>query len=226
MSRLIWDAIGERRYETGVDHVVLYPVSGSTYPKGVAWSGVTSIAENPSGAENNPYYADNIKYFNIQGAEDFGATLECYYYPEEWSECNGLLRVKPGVVLGQQRRKSFGLSYRTKVGSDTDGSDHAYKIHLIYGASATPSSVTYNTTNESPEPNTLSFEMSTIAIPVNGLDSEGRELRACASLTIESEGADPDKLKELEDILYGSSTEEARLPLPDEILTMFGEIEA
>lgn len=218
MPRITWDKVGERNFETGVDHGVLYPQKDSAYPHGTAWSGLTSVAENPSGAENNPFYADNIKYLNIQGAEDFGATIECYTFPEEWAACNGQVEAAPGVMLGQQTRNTFGFCYRTIVGNDTEGLKHGYKLHLIYGGSATPSSVTYGTVNESPEPNTFSFEISTTAVPVSGTDSEGREYNAVASMTIDSRKTDPEKMKELEDILYGTETEDARLPLPDEVL--------
>lgn len=220
MAGLIWDKIGERFYETGVDHGVLYPQKESAYPEGFAWTGLTSVAENPSGAENNPFYADNIKYLNIQGAEDFGATIECYTYPDEWAACNGQKELAPGVMLGQQTRNTFGLSYRTKVGNDTDGLGHGYKLHLIYGATASPSPITYSTVNDSPEPNTFSFELSTTAVPVSGTDADGKPYGAVASLTIDSRTSDSTKLKALEDILYGNGTGtdvKARLPLPDEI---------
>lgn len=217
MAMLVWDKIGERTYETGVDRGVLYPQKSAAYPKGVAWSGLTSVSENPSGAENNPFYADNIKYLNIQGAEDFGATIECFTFPPEWEECNGKTEIAPGVSIGQQTRNTFGFCYRTKVGNDTEGLNHGYKLHLIYGASSTPSAVTYGTVNESPEPNTFSFEISTTAVPVSGTDSNGKHYNATASLVIDSRGSDPDKLAALEAILYGSEETEARLPLPDEI---------
>lgn len=220
MPMLTWDQIGERTFETGVDRGVLYPQKSSAYPKGVAWSGLTSVAENPSGAENNSFYADNIKYLNIQGAEDFGATIECYTFPDEWEECNGKAELAPGVVIGQQTRNTFGFCYRTKVGNDTEGLNHGYKLHLIYGASATPSAVTYGTVNESPEPNTFSFEISTTAVPVSGTDANGKHYNATSSLTIDSRGSDPDKLAALEAILYGSEDVDARLPLPDEIATL------
>lgn len=220
MSKLKWDTIGERFYETGVSHGVLYPVLTGEYTNGTAWSGLTSVAENPSGAENNPFYADDIKYLNIQGAEDFGATVECYTFPDEWAACNGQKQLAPGVMIAQQTRRTFGLSYRTKVGNDTDGLDHAYKIHLVYGATASPSPVTYSTVNESPEPNTFSFELSTTAVPVTVTDSEGNKFSAAASLTIDSRTTDATKLKALEDILYGTDDTEARLPLPDEIFEL------
>lgn len=224
MSKLKWDTVGERFYETGVDHGVLYPILNGAYANGTAWSGLTSVAENPSGAENNPFYADNIKYLNIQGAEDFGATVECYTFPDEWAACNGQKELAPGVMIAQQTRRTFGLSYRTKVGNDTDGLDHAYKIHLVYGATASPSPVTYSTVNESPEPNTFSFELSTTAVPVTVTDSEGNKFSAAASLTIDSRTTDTTKLKALEDILYGTDDMEARLPLPDEIFELMSAV--
>lgn len=220
MPKLVWDTIGERFYEIGVDRGVLYPQKNGTYPTGIAWSGLTSVAENPTGAENNPFYADNIKYLNIQGAEDFGSTIECYTFPDEWAACNGQKELAPGVMLAQQTRNTFGFCYRTKVGNDTDGLGHGYKLHLIYGATASPSSVTYSTVNESPELNTFSFEISTTAVPVSGTDSDGKAYGAVASLTIDSRKTDSAKMKSIEDILYGTDSEEARLPLPDEIATI------
>lgn len=153
MSKLVWDKIGERFYETGIDHAVLYPISAAgVYDRGVAWNGITGITESPSGAEPNNMYADNIKYLVLVGAEDFGLTIEAYMYPDEWEECDGSKEIAPGVVAGQQTRKVFGLSYRTKLGNDVDGQDHGYKLHLVYGGLASPSERGYQSVNDSPEP--------------------------------------------------------------------------
>lgn len=220
MSKLTWDNIGERTYETGVDHGVLYPQKNGAYPKGVAWSGLTSVAENPSGAEDNPIYADNIKYLNIKSAEAFGATIGCFTFPDEWAACNGQADLVPGVTLGQQARNTFGLCYRTRIGNDTEGDDYGFKLHLIYGCSAAPSAVTYTTVNESPEANEFSFEITTTAIPVEGTSADGKSFRPVASITIDSTKTDKEKLDALMDILYGTEESEARLPLPTEIKTL------
>lgn len=221
MAKLKWDQIGTRFYETGVDHGVLYPQAEGTYPKGVAWEGLTSVAENPSGAEDSPYYADNIKYFNMKSAEEFGLTIGCYYYPEEFKACNGESEVAKGVTFSQQRRNTFGFSYRTKFGNDTAGEDHGFKLHLVYGCSASPSSITYNTVNESPEPNEMSYEVTTTPIDVSGKDKSGKPYKPVSMIVIDSTKVDAAKLTELEGILYGTEEAEARLPLPDEIMTFF-----
>lgn len=227
MAKLKWDQIGERIYETGVDHGILYPQSGGAYPKGVAWIGLVNVTESPSGAEDNALYADNIKYLNLKSAEEFGATVECYTYPKEWEACNGESELAAGVMIGQQRRNTFGLAYRTKIGNDTDGEDHGYKLHLIYGASASPSERAYSTVNESPEAITFSFEITTTPVPVSGKDDTGKPFKPVACLTVDSTKTDADKMKQLEDILQGTDGEaggtgtEARLPLPDEIKALF-----
>lgn len=219
-GRIVWDQVGEKTYETGVDRGVLYPQVNGAYPKGVAWNGLTSVTESPSGAENSPIYADNIKYLNLKSAEEFGATVECYTYPDEWMDCDGSKELVKGVVLGQQARTNFGLCYRTKVGNDTDGDDHGYKIHIIYNCTASPSERAYQTVNDSPEAIAFSYEISTTPVPVDGF-------KPVASLIIDSRTADKDKLKALEDILYGvdavGDTEgtDPRLPLPSEIKTLF-----
>lgn len=218
--KLVWDQIGERFYETGLDMGVLYPQKNGEYPLGVAWSGLTSMAENPSGAEDNAIYADNMKYLNLKSAEDFGATLGCYYYPDEWKACNGMAELIPGVTLGQQARNTFGLAYRTKIGNDTEGDSKGYKIHMIYGCSSTPSQVTYNTTNDSPEANELSFEISTTAIPIDGADDDGKPFRPVASITADSTKLDAATMKKLEDVLFGTEDTEPRLPLPNELKTL------
>lgn len=223
MAMLKWDQAGERLYETGVDHGVLYPQKSGAYPKGVAWNGLISITESPSGAEDNSLYADNMKYLNIKSNEDYGATIECYTYPDEWSACNGEADLAVGVTLGQQRRNTFGLSYRTNIGNDTEGNDHGYKLHLVYGCSASPSEKGYSTINDSPEAITFSYEVTTTPIPVEGKDLDGNPFKPTAVITINSTKVDPEDLAELEKILYGSEEEDARLPLPDELKTIFAE---
>ena len=220
MSKLVWDQTGERYYETGVKMGVLYPQSASgTYPKGVAWNGLTAVTESPSGAEATPLYADDTKYLNLYSAEEFGATIEAYTYPDEFAECDGSAEVATGVTIGQQKRKAFGLCYRTTIGNDTEGNDHGYKIHIIYGAMASPSEKAYATINDSPEAITFSWEVTTTPVSVSGF-------KPTASVTIDSTKVDEAKLKQLEAILYGdngsSSTADARLPLPDEIVTLIG----
>ena len=216
MSKLVWDQTGERFYETGVDHGVLYPVqAGGVYNKGVAWNGLISVSEKPSGAEPNKLYADNIKYLNLVSAEEFGATIEAYTYPDEFAECDGSAALVPGVYLGQQARKTFGLSYRTVLGNDVDGNDCGYKLHLIYGALAAPSEKGYSTINDSPEAITFSWEVSTTPVNVEGF-------KPTACVTIDSTKVDAEKLAALEAVLYGTESEEAKLPLPDELVTIFG----
>lgn len=214
MSKIVWDDTGKRLYETGVSHGVLYPQeTGGTYPKGVAWNGLTAVTESPSGAEATPLYADNIKYLNLMSAEEFGATIEAYTYPDEFAQCDGSAEIATGVVIGQQSRKVFGLSYKTALGNDVDGADHGYKLHLIYGALAAPSEKGYATINDSPEAITFSWEVTTTPITVTGF-------KPTASITIDSTKADKTKLAALEAILYGVEAAEARLPLPDEVATL------
>lgn len=220
MSKIKWDADGERLFETGVDRGVLYPKSeAGTYPKGVAWNGLTAVTESPSGAESTPLYADNIKYLNLRSAEEFGATIEAYTYPPEFAPCNGEAEMAEGITVGQQNRKPFGFSYRTIIGNDTKSEDYGYKIHLIYGAEASPSEKNYQTQNDSPEAVTLSWEITSTPVNVQGF-------KPCSSLTIDSTKVDPEKLAALEKILYGSDGDEGsgadpRLPLPDEIAQLF-----
>lgn len=214
MAKIVWDEVGKRIYETGVDHGVLYPVgTGGTYPEGVAWNGLISVTESPSGAEAEPFYADNIKYLNLMSAEEFGATIEAFTYPDEWVQCDGSAEPLPGLIVGQQTRKTFGLCYRTLLGNDVEGQDYGYKLHLIYGALAAPSEKSYQTINDSPEALTLSWEITTTPVPVPNL-------KPTASLTINSTLVDPVKLAALETILYGDATNEARLPLPAEVITL------
>lgn len=214
--RIKWDETGKRYYETGVDHAVLYPLSKTgLYDHGVPWNGITAITESPSGAEANPLYADNIKYLNLVSAEDFGATIEAYTYPDEWMECDGSAEIAPGVAIGQQARKTFGLSHRTKLGNDVDGQDHGYKLHLIYGGLASPSERGYQTINDSPEAITFSWEVTTTPVDVPGF-------KPTACLTIDSTKVDPAALTALENILYGTDTSNARLPLPAEVIEILG----
>lgn len=219
MSKLVWDKTGERLYETGIKNGVLYVQSESgTYPTGVAWNGLTAITESPSGAEVTALYADDIKYLNLMSNEEFGATIEAYTYPEEFAECDGSKELVSGVVIGQQARKTFGLCYRTALGNDTEGNDHGYKLHIIYGALAAPSEKAYSTINDSPEAITFSWEITTTPVNVTGA-------KPTASIVIDSTKADPTKLAALEDILYGKDGDSGsgtgpRLPLPDEIKTL------
>jgi hypothetical protein len=198
MTQLTWDNVGERRYETGVDRGVLYlPDETGAYDEGYAWNGLTTVTESPSGAESNPQYADNIKYLNLVSAEEFGATVEAYTYPDEFGQCDGTAEPQPGIYLGQQGRRSFGLSYRTQVGNDVDGTDHGYKLHLVYGALAAPSEKAFSTINDSPEAISFSWEVSTTPVQVTGY-------KPTALLTIDSTKVDPADLTALEDILYGT----------------------
>ena len=214
MSKLIWDQTGAREYETGVKNGVLYPQGeGGTYPKGVAWNGLISVTESPSGAEATPLYADDIKYLNLMSNEEFGATIEAYMSPEEFDECDGTASLATGVSIGQQKRKAFGMAYKTIIGNDVDGNDYGYKLHIIYGALAAPSEKAYSTVNDSPEAMTLSWEVSTTPVTVDGF-------KPTATVVIDSTKADKEKLAALEAILFGSETGEARLPLPDEIVTL------
>jgi len=217
MSKLVWDAVGEHLYETGVDHGVLYPqAADGTYPKGVAWNGLTAVTESPSGAEANDLYADNIKYLSLRSAETFGATVEAYTYPDEFGACDGSAEPATGVKIGQQARTPFGLCYRTIIGNDTELDTHGYKLHLIYGASASPSEKAYNTVNDSPDAITFSWEISTVPVNVTGF-------KPTACLTIDSTKVDAAKLKAVEDELFGTDGESgktARLPLPDEIIAL------
>ena len=215
MSRLVWDQTGERLYETGVKYGVLYVQENGTYPKGVVWNGLTAVTESPSGAEANPLYADDTKYLNLLSAEEFSATIEAYMYPDEFMACDGSAALSAGVYIGQQSRKAFGLCYRTVVGNDVDNNEYGYKLHLIYGALAAPSEKAYATINDSPEAITFSWEVSTTPVEVTGH-------KPTASVTIDSTKVDAAKLAELEAILYGGESTEARLPLPNEIATLFG----
>lgn len=216
MAKITWDNVGERYYETGVKKGVLYPqATGGVYPKGVPWNGLTAVTESPSGAEATPLYADDIKYLNLMSVEEFGATVEAYTYPPEFEECDGSAELATGVIIGQQPRKPFGLSYVTTLGNDTDGTKHGYKLHIIYGALAAPSEKAYATINDSPEAITFSWELTTTPVAVTGHEPT-------ASLVIDSTKAGAEAMAAIEAVLYGSESEEPRLPLPDEIISLMG----
>lgn len=216
MAKLVWDKTGDRLYETGVKNGVLYIPTSGVYSKGVAWNGLTAVTESPSGAEATALYADDTKYLSLMSTEEFGATIEAYTYPDEFAACDGSAELADGVMIGQQKRSTFGLCYKTTIGNDTEGNDHGYKLHIIYGAQAKPSERAYATINDSPEAITFSWEITTTPVNVTGA-------KPTASLVIDSTKADPSKLAALEDILYGKDGEpgnEPRLPLPDEIKSL------
>lgn len=215
MSKIVWDKSGERLYETGVDHGVLY-VKGTDgkYTKGVAWNGLTAVTESPSGAEASPLYADNIKYLNLISAEEFGCSIEAYTYPDEFAACDGSASLAEGVIIGQQPRKTFGLSYRTVLGNDVEGQDYGYKLHLIYECLAAPSERAYASINDSPEAIAFSWEVTTTPIAVTGH-------KPTACLTIDSTKVDAVKLAALEALLYGTEEAEATLPTPDDVMELF-----
>lgn len=210
-----WDQTGERRYETGIDRGVLYPREANTgeYGKGVAWNGLISVSENPSGAEPTPLYADNIKYLNLMSVEEFGATIEAYTYPVEFEKCDGSAEVAEGVHVGQQPRQTFGLAYRTLIGNDVSAEEHGYKIHVVYGAMASPSEKSYETINETPDAITFSWELTTTPVEIEGF-------KPSATITIDSTKVSPENLKAIEDALYGDGSEEGSLLMPDELLAL------
>ena len=224
-AKIVWDKSGEKIYETGVKNGVLYPQVNGAYPEGVAWNGLTAVTESPSGAEATTLYADDTKYLNLYSAEEFGATIECYTYPKEFEKCDGSAEIATGVSIGQQTRQAFGMSYKTTVGNDTEGAKYGYKLHLIYGATASPSEKAYATISDSPEAITYSYEVTTTPVNVEGFNPT-------ASIVIDSTKIPADKLKELEEILYGKdpTSEDAddgvapRLPLPDEIVSIVGTV--
>lgn len=217
-SPLVWDQVGERTYETGVKNGALYVQhTDGTYPKGVAWNGLTAVTESPSGAEKTPLYADDTKYLNLMSAEEFGATIEAYTYPEEFAQCDGSAEIADGVYIGQQARKAFGMAYKTTLGNDVSNNDYGYKLHIIYGALASPSEKGYSTINDSPEAITFSWEVTTTPVNVAGK-------KPTASLVIDSTKANPEKLAALEKILFGSTEADARLPLPDEIAELMKNV--
>ena len=220
MTKIAWDKSGDRFYETGTDHGVLYLRGpGGVYDRGVAWNGLTAVTEAPSGAEANPFYADNMKYLNIMSPEEYGFTIEAFYSPVEFDRCDGSLSPQVGLSVGQQRRESFGFSFRSKIGNDVDGDDFGYKIHLTWNALAAPSERSYATVNESPEPITLSWEATTTPVEVGTIG--GVNYRPVASITIDSTKVDATKLADFEAILYGTAGTEPRLPSPAEVIEHF-----
>ena len=216
MSALIWDATGEKFYETGTDRGVVYPQSDSgTYPNGYAWNGLTAVNEAPSGAESNDLWADNQKYLSLISAEDFGYTIEAYYYPPEFEACDGTAEPTPGVKIGQQVRKPFGFCYRTRLGNDIKGDDYGYKLHLIYNSKASPSDQSYSTVNDSPEAISFSWECTTTPVNVTGY-------KPTAKVVVDSTRVDAAALKRLEEALYGTAGTDPYLPTPDQVIAMLG----
>lgn len=214
MSKIVWDETGKHFFETGIKNGVLYPQdSMGKYPKGVAWNGLTSVTESPGGADPSDIYADDDKYLTLRAKETFGGTIEAYTSPDEFGVCDGTAELAPGVYIGQQARKAFGLCYRTAVGNDVDGTDHGYKLHLVYGATASPVQKAYSTINESPEAMTLSWEFTTTPVKVTGH-------KPTALLVIDSRNVDPGVMTKIEKVLYGDDAKEASLPSPDEILAL------
>lgn len=218
MTRVLWDQVGARLFETGIDLGILYvPDETGAYNNGYAWNGLISVSESPIGAEASPLYADNLKYLNLVSVEEFSATIEAFTYPDEFLQFDGTLEPEPGVLIGQQSRGTFGLSYQTLLGNDVDGTDLGYKIHLIYGALAAPTEKAYGTVNESPEAITFSWEISTTPVAVPGY-------KPTASIVIDSTKVDSATLAAFEDIIYGDEAEEPRLPLPAEVLTLLAAV--
>lgn len=223
MTRLMWDKTGERFYETGVDHGVLYQIdSAGEYVDGVQWNGLTAVTESPSGAEASPQYADNIKYLNLVSAENFGGTIEAFTYPDEFNQNDGSVSPTPGVSIGQQNRKPFGFSWRTKIGNDIEGSDYGYKLHLVYGALAAPSEKAHSTVNDSPEAITFSWELSTTPVEVGTIGAVTH--KPTAKITIDSTQVDPAKLTTLEDQLYGTASTSPSMPLPADVIAMMSGV--
>jgi len=221
MSRLTWNEAGSRHYETGTRNGVLYlRDADGAYARGVSWNGLTGVTQSPSGADPSPIYADDIKYLVLLSLEEFGATVTAYTYPDEFKECDGTIEIAPGVYAGQQARKTFGLSYRTVLGNDIELDNYGYKLHLIYGAVASPSEKAYSTINDSPEAIEFSWELTTT--PVDIIHPAFPEIRPTSLLTFDSTKVDPALMRELEDILYGTASTEAYLPLPEEVLTLLG----
>lgn len=215
MSKLVWDQAGQKLYENGVDQGVLFvQAANGTYQSGVAWNGLTAVNQSPSGGDANPLYADNIKYLDLRSAEDFGATVEAYTYPDEFAVCDGSAEIAPGVMAGQQARRSFGFSYRTLIGNDTEGDAHGYKIHIIYNATVSPSEKSYGTVNDSPDAINFSWELTTTPIAVTGF-------KPTAHIEIDSTKVDEAKLTTLENLLYGTENAEPTLPLPDRLVEIF-----
>lgn len=219
MAKLEWDKSGEKYFEAGVDHGVLYTTietANGYYSGGVVWNGLITISESPEGGDENAFYADNIKYGTLRGTEDFGGSIEAYTYPDEWEACDGSAAVAVGAVVTQQVRKTFGLSYRTLIGNDEDGLEHGYKLHLVYGATASPSEKSRETVNDSPDASSMSWDFTTVPVPVEGF-------KPTSHIIVDSRKADPAKLKLLEDFLYGTESEDAKLPLPAKVVELLGK---
>lgn len=231
MFQIEWDKVGEREYRTGVDRGVIYPMVSNAYPEGYAWNGLSGVTQRPSGAEETAVYADNMKYLNLLSAEDFGITIECYTYPPEFEQCNGISSYLPGIKLAQQNRKKFGFTWRTMIGNDTEGTDAGYEIHIVYNCSAGVTELTNTTVNESPEAASMSFEVSTTSVNIPGKDANGRDFKPTAHITFDSRFMTKDQLEKLEGILYGTAGEGEsktgevmpRLPLPEEFPTIFAQ---
>lgn len=220
MSKLVWDQVTKKIYETGTDHGVIFPQNNDgTYANGVAWNGLTGFTESPSGAEKTDLWADNIKYVSLRSAEDYGGTIEAYTYPDEFKPCIGEAEVADGVNFGQQKRQAFGFACRTVVGNDVQMNDYGYKLHICYGCTVSPSERSYQTINDSPEAITFSYEFSTTPVPITVKGHTN--MKPVASIVIDSTKADATKLETLEAKLFGSDQEDATLPTPDEIITMF-----
>lgn len=220
MTRIAWDKVGERRYETGVDHGVLYlRDENGDYTNGYAWNGLTTVTESPSGAESSKTYADNIPYLNLKSAEEFGATIEALYYPDEFMRCDGTAEPEQGVYLGQQGRETFGFSYRSLIGNDLVGNDYGSKIHLVYGADANPSEKARSTVNDAPEPTAFSWEVTTTPVEVGTVN--GKEYRPTSHLIVDSTKVSAAGFAALQDALYGTAGSDPRLPMPGEVLAMF-----
>lgn len=221
MAKLVWDQTGEHYFETGVDHGVLFSQkSDGTYDVGVAWNGLVSVEESPSGAEPTAIYADNIKYLNIYSAEEYGATITAYTYPDEWEKHDGLSSIGKGAVIGQQARRAFAFVYRTRIGNEVVGDSLGYKIHIVYNATASPSGRTNQTVNDTPEPNEMAWEISTVPLSVGATAPDGSEYRPTSTLVLDSREVDPDKLKEIEETLFGNDTDEPTLLLPKDVLDL------
>lgn len=215
MARLQWDTEGQRFYETGVSNGVLFVKKSGTYQKGVAWNGLISVSESPSGAETTALYADNIKYLSLMSTEEFGATIEAYTYPEEFMTCDGSASIATGVFAGQQTRDAFGLVYKTLLGNDSDGVDHGYKLHIIYNCLAAPTEKGYQTVNDSPEAITFSWEVTTTPVEIPGF-------KPSATIIIDSTKVAAGKMKAIEDLIFGADAKESSLPTPAEIITLMG----
>ena len=226
MFNLEWDKLEERKYTTGVDHVVLFlQAEDGSYPEAEAWSGVTQIVENPSGGEPTPQYADNIKYFNMISAEELGATIECFYYPDGFKKCNGIVDPVQGMSFGQQARANFALAYRTKIGNAVKNNAYGYQIRILYGCSATPTDRTAATINESVEAPTMSFTLSTLPVTINTKKADGTEYSPTSVVVFDSTIMTAEQMEKVENILYGSNDTKGRLPLPDEFLELLADVE-